>query len=121
VKRRDNVFETPPAGAEAPLDLMAVLMADFPIPKFTGVAILLFNCLIPLGALVWWQYAKLIVSNQYVGVVCSRIKNQIIENVRGPGDNLISERSRRISHREKDKILMIRDVTSLLRGRSGRG
>jgi hypothetical protein len=35
VKRRDNVFETPPADAEAPLDLMAVLMADFPTPKFT--------------------------------------------------------------------------------------
>jgi hypothetical protein len=33
MKRRDNVFETPPA---AP-DMMAVLMADFPTPKFTEV------------------------------------------------------------------------------------
>jgi hypothetical protein len=36
VKRRDSGFETLPAGAEVPPDLMAVLMADFPTPKFTG-------------------------------------------------------------------------------------
>jgi hypothetical protein len=36
IERRDHFFKTPPGGAEVQPDLMAMLIADFPTPKFPG-------------------------------------------------------------------------------------